>query len=896
MALVITVAGVNRTSVTDFDNITVTQIADSYTFSAEVTINDRDSDITIKAGSHLDADKVTLVDGGETFFGGFVDDIDFECLEDGSRRQHLHCVGYGVLLGECAVEYEEYDALEGGTTDKAIIEEIFANADYLNDVIATGATVIVLADPLVILFEEMTVDEIMTAICNRTGGRFYVDNDLVLHYFSAEANDCGFDLSDTPNDVTSFGYFDNPEKTRTGGNLVNRARIVGADGYTATRNDVPSQGTYGIQAAIVTDATLFATSELNERGDDVLDDQKDPRDQYVVSTTHAGAVAGDLIDFKCADLGYNSISDGDPQLVIREIHVRWEQGDPVYQMTLGELEYSSIAKSKSVATQVKALVVAQGKAGGQGWGHNLEFSATDHNTVEWQSGVIVSDKGKTYNIDAGNTANMAAVTYVYLRISPPPAAAPTALSAGTDIGDIFALKKSVVLIAVCCNVTAGLAEFNVFRGGHATPGGTAVHNHSDADAGDVNVRPDRIGVDAAVADLDGVIALAETFEASDPTNVAGVGMLYCKDNEGTYLYFMNDAGDITTLGIGADDHGDLLGLGDDDHAQYLLASGGRAVTGAMTTRNLIPDVDARTLGDAAHTYDLYTEVVAHYGATGNNFIVLPDNLADGLHFADLGTLADHYLTFVSANAQREVVVNENGADIDFRVEGVAIPNLFTVFAGGAVGIKCALPTQPLEVGGPIMVNPPAGNGVMFINSTAESGFILMKNGAVDWQFTSTSGTDFAIYNYGVGAWAFFMYDTVARVGIYDTTPSVALDVNGVVRADDYLEYSSMFLGDALAAIRHIRHVGTPVDGWANVDHEFLPPGIRRVMEKERWWDKKTDKKMPRTFNPRVDVDEADRFEKRTEIEQGRSVGAGVQLNLRAIRQLVDRIEILERRK
>lgn len=46
--------------------------------------------------------------------------------------------------------------------------------------------------------------------------------------------------------------------------------------------------------------------------------------------------------------------------------------------------------------------------------HNLVFSVTDANTIAWSSGTITLSNGRTFSISAGNTGNMAALTYIYL--------------------------------------------------------------------------------------------------------------------------------------------------------------------------------------------------------------------------------------------------------------------------------------------------------------------------------------------------------------------------------------------------------------------------------------------------------------------------------------------------
>jgi len=95
----------------------------------------------------------------------------------------------------------------------------------------------------------------------------------------------------------------------------------------------------------------------------------------------------------------------------------------------------------------------------QGWSHNLVFSATDHDTVAWASGMIRLSNGTTYNITGANTGNMAAVTYIYLDIAVSTTLLQTTTTASTAAGD------NKILVAVAQNVAAGKkAIFQVFGG------------------------------------------------------------------------------------------------------------------------------------------------------------------------------------------------------------------------------------------------------------------------------------------------------------------------------------------------------------------------------------------------------------------------------------------------
>ncbi len=138
-----------------------------------------------------------------------------------------------------------------------------------------------------------------------------------------------------------------------------------------------------------------------------------------------------------------------------------------------------------------------------------------------------------------------------------------------------------------------------------------------------------------------------------------------------------------------------------------------------------------------------------------------------------------------------------------------------------------------------------------------------------------------------------------NTGIGILSPTQKLDVRGNVRADDYIEYSNMFTGDALTAIKAIRPEATdaPTDlsttsDWAEVDHTTLPDRVKIAIQEEYYVNKHTGEQLAANKSP-DQTDAPDDWELRTEETLGRSVGAGVQLNLRAIQQLIEQNEQLQ---
>ena len=84
-----------------------------------------------------------------------------------------------------------------------------------------------------------------------------------------------------------------------------------------------------------------------------------------------------------------------------------------------------------------------------------------------------------------------------------------------------------------------------------------------------------------------------------------------------------------------------------------------------------------------------------------------------------------YLTFDTTDAQGQVVVNEGGADIDFRVEGDNSITIFTQASTDRVGINTNNPTALFHVN---------GNSVLVGDLTQSGGAVVFNNGLGDNDF------------------------------------------------------------------------------------------------------------------------------------------------------------------
>lgn len=117
------------------------------------------------------------------------------------------------------------------------------------------------------------------------------------------------------------------------------------------------------------------------------------------------------------------------------------------------------------------------------WIFTGTFTATDSNTVAWSSGTLTTSDGTTFNISAGNTGNMSALTYIYFNLGLSATLFHTTTTAANVVGDgkilicvaedgtneaSFQVMNSKDSKIVAANIVAGAITANEIAAGTIT--------------------------------------------------------------------------------------------------------------------------------------------------------------------------------------------------------------------------------------------------------------------------------------------------------------------------------------------------------------------------------------------------------------------------------------------
>ncbi len=267
------------------------------------------------------------------------------------------------------------------------------------------------------------------------------------------------------------------------------------------------------------------------------------------------------------------------------------------------------------------------------------------------------------------------------------------------------------------------------------------------------IATDGIGAGSNVVELTQDLAIADLFIDDDLSLQSDGGILKIGADADLQVTHSGSAGTITnsTGDLTVDVAGDIIL--DADGKQIIFADGGtqfgqistNSTPADMAIKSLISDEDIIFQGiDNGSSITALTLDMSEAGrATFNDVVRIPTNLEhDGDADTFFGFPGANNFVITAGNVSRvygsasETVINEDSADLDFRVESDSNANMLFVDAGNnRVGIGAA-PSNPFEVN--------AGSGNAFIYTTGVTALVAQADGAGDTlilQTTDTSATN-----------------------------------------------------------------------------------------------------------------------------------------------------------
>lgn len=292
-------------------SIVVSEVASQTMATCAFYTRDHAGAVTISA-KH----PITITDDGVTLFGGKVATVDKGQEPGIAKEWKVKCQDNNIYLDDTVVEEESYAA---ATADDTMIADLFST--YLS-AIATSEVAQIDASMEVKAFKAQTMRQILDEICATTGGRYYVDYDMVLHYFDGdEGNAASFSINTSPDDAASFGFSDFRLSERST-NMCNKVLVIG-HGESGWVTDATSITAYGEIHGILRDNKINTAQGVTDRGTEYVAAYKDPLTTYMCWITKDGLRAGENLTV------VNAVWGIDAALTVRKLTMKVISDDGV---------------------------------------------------------------------------------------------------------------------------------------------------------------------------------------------------------------------------------------------------------------------------------------------------------------------------------------------------------------------------------------------------------------------------------------------------------------------------------------------------------------------------------------------------------------------------------------
>lgn len=254
----------------------------------------------------------------------------------------------------------------------------------------------------------------------------------------------------------------------------------------------------------------------------------------------------------------------------------------------------------------------------QGWQFTGIFSATDYRIVAWTLGDIKLTDGTTFNITAGNTGNMAALTYIYFD----KAVSTTTLQVTTTAANAVGSNKILMCVAEPNTDTTSKASYQAFGG---SGGQNIFVNNIAANSASVN---EFVSNTAQIKDLivtNAKISSLAVDKLTAGTITSKIISLAVSDGSGD-SFFNSGKTDFTNT-----DAGFILGVDDSDsnYAKFYIGDSSKYLN--WTGTDLIISADNVVLNGSTLSFsDVFGD-----GSDGNVTISANTTLTSDMHYNNL---------------------------------------------------------------------------------------------------------------------------------------------------------------------------------------------------------------------------------------------------------------------